>query len=305
MRRGDGAPPDAGRRAFLRNATAVMPASAVASGPLGAAAALGAPAIVDVEIPSASVPAALDGFTILHITDLHLGTFITPAQVAAVVDAVRARGVTPDLIALTGDISDDVTMLPETLALLQAMGARHGVVACIGNHEIYRGRDRAEACYANAGVPLLSDRGLLVESGDARLWIAGANDPARGIDGDDGFLRRSVDAAFSACPDDVACRILLSHRPRGFVAAQAHRATLTLSGHTHGGQAALLGRSLLAPLMPESFLLGRYTRRVDGDVDCHLYTSAGLGHWMPFRLNCPCEAALVRLRARTSTTPLS
>jgi hypothetical protein len=296
------APSDSGRRAFLRSMGGALPAVAATSGPLGAVAAQGQPVLREVVVASASVPAALDGFTILHLTDVHLGVFVTPAQVKAVVDAVLARGLVPDLVALTGDIADDLEQLPAALVHLHALGARHGVVASIGNHEIYRGRARAEAHYAAHRVPVLSDGGMLLDHGDARLWLAGANDPARGLDGADGFLSATVDRAFASCPADVTCRVLLSHRPRGFVHAVRHGATLTLSGHTHGAQMALFGRSAAAPLFPSSFLLGGYVLPSDAG-DCHLYTSAGLGHWLPLRLNCPAEAAVVTLRSAAALRP--
>ena len=66
---------------------------------------------------------------------------------------------------------------------------------------------------------------------------------------------------------------------------------MTLSGHTHGGQVAVAGRSVFEPLLPRSYLLGHYQAG-----ESHLYTSAGLGHWLPFRLGCPCEGALITLR---------
>jgi|GEM_PF-894642 len=305
---GDGrAPLDARRRAFLRTVGGVVPAAAATTGPLGAAAAQATPVLRDVVVASASVPAALDGFTILHLTDVHLGVFISPAQVRAVVDAVIARGVVPDLVALTGDIADDLAQIPAALAHLRALGAPHGVVASIGNHEIYRGRARAEQHYADHGVPLLCNGGLLLQRDGASLWLAGADDPGRGVDGADDFLAATVGRAFAACPADVTCRVLLSHRPRGFVHAVRYGATLTLAGHTHGAQMALFGRSLVAPLLPSSFLLGRY-QKTGAAGECHLYTSAGLGHWMPLRLNCPTEAALVTLRSSTtaaSTTAAS
>ena len=295
-------PVDERRRAFLGRVGGALPAMAAASGPLGTVAAGATPVLRTIEVTSRSVPAALDGFSILHLTDVHLGVFVTPAQVAAIVDAVVARGKAPDLVALTGDIADDYAQLPEALAILQRLGARHGIVASIGNHEIYRGRARAEELYAAAQIPVLSDAGMLLEHGGARLWLAGANDPARGIDGADDFLAATVDRAFAACPGDVTCRVLLSHRPRGFLRAIEHGATLTLAGHTHGAQMAILGRSLATPVLPDSFLLGRYVRATEAG-ECHLYTSAGLGHWMPLRLNCPAEAALVTLRSASPTTP--
>jgi uncharacterized protein len=292
-------PVDDGRRAFLRRAVGVVPATAVSTGPMGTFAAHLVPVITEVDIRSESVPVALDGLTILQITDLHLGVFIHAAQLRAVVDAVVAKGIQPDLVVLTGDIADDYDQLPDGLAELAKLRPSMGTFASIGNHEIYRGRERAEAIYQHAGVPLLSDNGVLLQRNGSSLWLAGADDPARGLDGPAAFLERTVAAAFAGCPAEVRCRILLSHRPRGFVHAQQHAATLTLSGHTHGAQMAVWGRSLLESIFPESFLLGHYQVTLSSGDTSHLYTSAGTGHWMPFRLNCPCEATLVTLRTVT------
>jgi predicted MPP superfamily phosphohydrolase len=293
-------PVDPTRRAFLRRLTGAVPVAAASSGPAGAVAASLTPVLTPVDIASPSVPAALDGLTILQLTDVHLGVFIHEEQLQAVVDAVRAAGIQPDAIVLTGDICDDYTQLPGALRRLKALRPRLGMFACIGNHEIYRGRQKAEAIYADEGVEFLCDGGVLLEHNGARLWLAGANDPARGIDGPAAFLEETVKRAMAGCPADVSCRVLLAHRPRAFITAATLDVTLTLSGHTHGAQMALWGRSLLEPLWPESFLLGHY-RRASPSGTSHLYTSAGLGHWMPFRLNCPCEAVLVTLRSAPAT----
>lgn len=284
-----------GRRAFLRNVAGAAPVVAASTGPVGAVAAGVRPVLTRVTVDSADVPAALDGLTLLQLTDVHLGVFIHEDQFQAVVDAVSAAGVRPDLIVLTGDIADDYTQLPGALQKLKALSPSLGTFACIGNHEIYRGRDTAEGIYADEGVGFLCDDGVVLEHKGARLWLAGTDDPARGVDGPANFLRRTVDDALRGCPADVTCRVLLSHRPRAFDRSAELGVTLQLSGHTHGGQVALFGRSFLEPLWPESFLLGHYRRR-HATGTSHLYTSAGLGHWMPFRLNCPCEAVLVTLR---------
>lgn len=283
------------RRAFLRKVIGTAPVVAASTGPVGAVAAGITPVLTRVDIESASVPPALDGLTVLQLTDVHLGVFIHEEQFQAVVDAVNAAGVKPDLIVLTGDVADDFTQLPGALRRLATLAPSLGTFACIGNHEIYRGRDVAERIYADEGVGFLCNGGVALERNGARLWLAGADDPARGLDGPAAFLARTVDDAMGGCPADITCKVLLSHRPRAFDTAVRHGVTLTLSGHTHGAQMALFGRSLLEPIWPESFLLGRYTKQSPAGA-CHLYTSAGLGHWMPFRLNCPCEAVLLTLR---------
>lgn len=301
-------PKNPGRRQFLRGVTSTMPLAAASTGPIGAASASSAPTLTAIDVKSSRVPKDLDGFTILQLSDVHLGVFIHKDQFSAVIDAVNERGVVPDAIVLTGDIADDLAQLPGALEELTRLVPREKTFACIGNHEIYRGREKAIAHYNDAGVTFLCNRGVVVTKNGARLWMAGADDPARGLDGDDGFLEHTVERSLADCPPDVTCKVLMSHRPRGWVAARDRGVTLTLSGHTHGTQMGLLGRSILSPLWPESFLWGHYRSKdgADGALDddeCHLYTSAGLGHWMPFRLNCPCEAVLVTLRAAPAPTP--
>ena len=289
-------PVDVRRRAFLRRATAALPMAAAAAGPVGAVAAAARPKLSEVEFTSATVPPELDGLTILQLSDVHLGVFIHADQFQAVVDLVTARGITPDLVVLTGDIAEDYTQLPAALATLTALSAPLGMFASIGNHEIYRGREQAERIYAEAGVGFLCNNGIVLHKNGGSFWLAGADDPAKASQTPEEFLKSSVDNALRDCPPSISCKVLLSHRPRGFIRAREHAVTLTLSGHTHGAQMGAFGRSVLEPLLPQSFLLGPYHHdHVDGR--CHLYTTAGLGHWMPFRLNCPTEVVLATLRA--------
>ena len=293
LRRGQATDPS--RRAFLRNALGAVPASAAAVGPGGAVAASLHPVLRRVEVRSAHVPAALDGLKILQLTDVHLGAFIDVAQVRAAVEVTRPEA--PDLVVLTGDIVDDFSLLPDALSAVRQLAPPLGVFACIGNHEIYRGRAEAERLLAEGGVRFLCNDGVVLERGGARLWLCGADDPARLGQEHRPFLEKTIARALAGCPSDVTCRVVLCHRPEGFEAAARHGATLTLSGHTHGAQMALFGRSLFEWALPESYLLGTYRRG-----ESVLYTSAGLGHWFPFRLNCPCEVALITLRAAAPST---
>jgi uncharacterized protein len=283
--------PDPSRRAFLGRAVGVVPSAAALAGPTGAVAASATPLLRDVEVASAHVPPALDGLTILQLSDVHLGAFIDVQQVQAVVDAARPRR--PDVIVLTGDIADDYELLPPAMAALRTLAPPLGIFASIGNHEVYRGRARGIALFEEGGARFLCDEGVLLEHKGERLWIGGADDPARLGGEHRPFLEKTVARCLERCPADVQCRIVLSHRPEGFDAAARLGATLTLAGHTHGAQMALFGRSLLEGIIPMDYLLGLYRRG-----ESALYTTAGLGHWFPFRLNCPAEAALVTLRAK-------
>ena len=85
--------------------------------------------------------------------------------------------------------------------------------------------------------------------------------------------------------------ILMSHRPEGLNAAAALGIPLTLAGHTHGGQFGWFGRSIFEPWLPHRYLWGKYQKD-----QSQLYTSAGVGHWFPFRLGCPPEAPIIVLK---------
>lgn len=280
----------ASRRHFLEKSLGVVPAGAISVGPAGAMAAAASPVVRRVDIASDHVSSGLAGLKILQLTDVHLGIFMGTAQVRAAVEAVRSEQ--PDLVVLTGDIADELSLIPEAVAILRELNPPLGIFASIGNHEIYRGRAEAERYWAESQVPLLCNAGQVLTYGTEKLWLCGADDPARLGREHRPFLEKTVEKALSECPADIRCRILLSHRPESFEAAARRDATLTLSGHTHGAQMALFGRSLLEWLLPKNYLLGVYRRG-----ESSLYTSAGLGHWFPFRLNCPCEVALVTLRS--------
>ena len=251
------------------------------------------PVIRHVTIPLEDLPAELEGLRVLQLTDVHLGVHIDAVQFEKV--ALAAKDYKPDLVVLTGDIADDYTKLGEALDHLDILQAPLGVFACIGNHEIYRGRDEAVSIYDKHGVTYLCSEGKLIEYKGAKFWMAGADDPARLFRNRKDFLRTTIEKSLVECPEDVSTQILLCHRPRGFDAAAELGVSLTLSGHTHGGQAAMAGRSIFEPFLRSRYLLGH-----DQRGESHLYTSAGLGHWLPFRLNCPCEGALIELKQKAS-----
>ncbi|MEC9464906.1 MAG: metallophosphoesterase [Myxococcota bacterium] len=281
------------RRRVLMGATQAVPALSVMMSPAGVRAAMKDPIVRRVSIPIRDLPPGLEGLRILQLTDVHFGVHIEATQFEKIVRV--AREYAPDMVVLTGDIADDYSKLGPALRYLKELETPLGVFACIGNHEIYRGRAEAEKIYAEHGVHYLCNDGTLIERGGDSFWLAGADDPARLFRDRGSFFTRTVKAALSGCPDDVSTQVLLCHRPRGFDAAAELGVSLTLSGHTHGGQVAFAGRSLFEPLMPSRYLLGHYQRG-----ESHLYTSAGLGHWLPFRLNCPCEGALIELSRATA-----
>ena len=280
--------PDPNKRALLFNTAKAIPVASTILSPVGVQAALKNPIVRPVTIAIKDLPPKLEGLKILQLTDVHLGLHIDADQFEKITAAVQSYE--PDLVVLTGDIADDYTKLAPALAHLKKLEPKLGIFACIGNHEIYRGRREAEIIYQDNGIGYVCDNGVELEYQGESIWLAGADDPARLFRNRNIFYEKTVKRAMAEKPSETKLSILLCHRPIGFDAAAEEGFSLTLSGHTHGGQMAIAGRSIFEPFMPKHYLLGHYQKG-----ESHLYTSAGLGHWLPFRLNCPCEGALLEL----------
>ena len=139
-------------------------------------------------------------------------------------------------------------------------------------------------------MPLLVDSGQLIDVGGTPLYVAAADDP-RYLRSAESYtrLRSSVEKAVDGAPQE-AFSILLSHRSQALDYASPLGIDLTLSGHTHGFQLGLGGRSLFDSLLPDRYIWGHYQQG-----QSQLYTSCGVGHWLPFRFGCPPEAPLIVL----------
>jgi uncharacterized protein len=274
------------RREFLRQAAAVLPAGAVA---VGAAAMTGneATQVVQVPLTFRDLPRALEGLRILHLSDLHLGLGRTAADLSVLLDGLRSDP--PDLIVLTGDVADKLDELEAGLELVTAFAPRLGVYAALGNHEYLNDIEQMLPAYRRSSVRLLINETASVPVGEATLVISGVDDPIFS-GAPRPFFARTVAACAASAPTG-AFRLLLCHRPEGFEAAAEHGFHLTLSGHTHGGQVGLLGRSIFEVVLGIPYLWGVYRRG-----DSRLYTTSGFGHWFPFRLNCPAEAPMIVLK---------
>ncbi|MDZ7265917.1 MAG: metallophosphoesterase [candidate division KSB1 bacterium] len=279
---------DAGRRRFLLSTAAAVPALLMAAGAGGLAQAFGEIRLPAIRLKFKRLPAGLHGLKIMHFSDFHLGYYLQLDEVERLL--TRVAGLTPDLILVTGDLADRLPLLPDLLRLLAALQPPLGVWASLGNHEYYRGIKTVRRCFAAGPVPLLCNEGVCLQHHGAELYLGGADDPQRLLRRDlPHFLETTVAAAMANAPA-AAFKILMSHRPAGFLPAAARGVDLTLAGHTHGAQIGMNGRSLFEGWAPESFLWGHYRR-----AESQLYTSSGAGHWFPVRLGCPPEAPLIVL----------
>lgn len=276
------------RRNFLRKTAVAFPAATLTMGVGGFSASFLGVTIPEIEFKYKDLPDQLDGIKILHLSDLHLGRYFRLPNLVDLIEDARKHK--PDLVLVTGDICDVTTDRPETLDLMASLNPAYGCFASLGNHEYYHGVRNSFRIHAQSDVPLLVNKGTIINVNGAELFVGGVDDPFDLWNNADDFLRETVDYTISAAPKS-AFKILLSHRPRGFVRAAEQGVELTLAGHTHGGQAGLAGRSVLESEDPPNFFWGKYA-----NGKSRLYTSAGVGHWFPFRLGCPAEAPVITLR---------
>ncbi|MGE5184015.1 MAG: metallophosphoesterase [Acidobacteriota bacterium] len=275
------------RRQFLGRmaggTAAVVGGTSVARGVLEAR---GDHEVVDVEVPLAKLPKALDGFTIVQLSDLHTGLTIDRAFVQRVVD--HANRLSPDLIALTGDLVDGpVDALGDEVAPLGELRAKHGVFAITGNHEYYAGVNAWIAHISQLGIQYLRNARVAIGTGDATFDLAGVDDySAARYDGHGEDLPRAL-----AGRDRSRALVLLAHQPRQVKNAARYGVDLQLSGHTHGGQ--IWPWHYIARIQQGGLLAGRYEHR-----GTQLYVTRGCGYWgPPVRLLAPLEITRVILRA--------
>ena len=250
----------------LAASAVVVPAAAAFLTLIGYANARRIARVRDVEIPIASLPPALAGFTIAQITDVHVGPTIGRRHVEAVVDAVNA--LEADLVAITGDLVDgSVAELAHDTAPLARIAARHGVFFVTGNHEYYSGVHAWVAQLRGMGIRVLLNEHVVVEHEGEHVVVAGVTDatahhfvPAH---------RSDPQRAIAGAPP-AALKLLLAHQPRS--AGPAHRAgfDVQLSGHTHGGQ-FLPWNFFVRFQQPFTAGLGRLGR-------LWVYTSRGTGY---------------------------
>jgi predicted MPP superfamily phosphohydrolase len=245
---------------------------------------LGDHEVVDVEVLLGKLPRELDGFTIVQLSDLHVGRTIDRAFVQRVVD--RANALAPDLVALTGDLVDGkVGDLRDEIAPLGQLRAAHGVFAVTGNHEYYAGVDPWIAEITRLGARYLRNERVSIGRGEASFDLAGVDDHnARGSGHGEDL------ATATAGRDPGRALVLLAHQPRQVRRACRHGVDLQLSGHTHGGQ--IWPWHYLVKLQQGGLLAGRYEH---GGTE--LYVTRGCGYWgRPVRLLAPLEITRVILR---------
>jgi uncharacterized protein len=244
----------------------------------------------ELELPLDGVSRELDGFRILHLSDLHLGTLSLAGRALdrAVVWGAERQ---PDLVVVTGDLVRRPGGREALDRALARLPARHGTVAVLGNHDVYDARDPFSrptdlSDLHEAGAELLRDGARTFQVNGARIQVVGV-DPAAYKDGSSRPAERADPAA------DL--RILLCHYPEVVRHLPPGVFHLVLAGHYHGGQICLptpWGKLRLKDLR------GSYWEGLFATRAAALHVSRGLGtSLVPFRFLARPEATVLTLRS--------
>ncbi len=227
-----------------------------------------------------SLPAAFDGFTILHVSDMHVD--MNEAAMRRLIELVRDARY--DICVLTGDFRGK-TFGPfaETLAGLARVRAHLNapVYGVLGNHDTIQMVPGME----EMGIRMLLNEAETIRRGDDAIHLAGIDDAHY-------YRVDNIEKAATDIPHD-GFSILLSHTPEIYRQAAHAGFKVLLAGHTHGGQICLPGSVpiTLDSKLPRRFGSGAWTyHEMEG------YTSVGVGSSIVVaRLNCPPEITLHRL----------
>ena len=217
----------------------------------------------------ARLPAAWDGLTILHLSDLHLNGTPDRRFFEHVMDECRAWN--PDLVALSGDIVDDPEHHRWIVPVLGRLKWRIAAFAILGNHDSWYDVSLIRRRVRRCGMHLLGNSWTRIDVLGKPLVVIGNETP---------WFTPGPD--LSDCPDGPF-RLCLSHTPDNIAWARARGIDLMLSGHVHGGQVRL-------PLVGSLVVPSRYGRKYDcGTFDeppTVLHVSRGLSGQEPLRINC-------------------
>lgn len=229
--------------------------------------AMSLPRVKEITIRVNKLPAKLQGFTIVQLSDLHLGGVAKPIWLEQVVDKVNR--LQPDLIAITGDLIEGYSHIEdwqEYADALKRLRTGHGIFAVTGNHDVQKGGKHFYWLAREAGITVLDNRFISAAGG---IQIAGICDP-------DGEEKPNIAKALKNIDRSLPV-IFLSHRPDFFRTSRNYGIDLQLSGHTHAGQ--------IPPVNFFISLLYHYPYGLYHEDGAYIYTSCGTSVMnMPMRL---------------------
>ena len=259
------------------------------------------PRLIRIGLTFEGLDPRLEGTTILHLSDLHVGAWQGEGRLRTIAELVRT--LSPDILAVTGDVIDhreDEAQIFERI--FSSLSGRLGTVAVLGNHEYWSLEKEACAVMRRHGLPVLKNENLLLEKENGgQIRVVGLDDPAGGDYAPD--CGPDLEKALAGVrPGEFV--LALVHQPTLWEGALCRAAQLTLAGHTHGGQ---IGGHPPLPSLASLFFRHPVGLFSSTDPQCpghRLHVSAGLGYYgIPVRIGMLPEMTLMTLHSSTVGGP--
>ena len=228
------------------------------------------------------LPKILDGFRLVHLSDIHHSPFTDLVHIERAVGV--ANSLEPDMFVLTGDyVSHNSEYIGPVSEMLGRLSAEFGTFACLGNHDHWTDAELVTKSMRERKIGVLINEGLRFSARGTSFWLCGVDDYMVGKTD----LKAAMRGSF---PDEM--KMLLAHNP--IIVRRAARAgvDLMLSGHTHGGQVKI--RDDEKRILPRRKLKNGLHRRKGTQI----YITRGIGTVvLPVRYQCPPEISVIELRA--------
>jgi predicted MPP superfamily phosphohydrolase len=248
--------------------------------------------VIETQLTLPGWPAQLAGLRVALLSDLHVGSpFWDLPALSRLVERTNAEK--PDIVLLAGDYQiNDVPggsfVPPEPIAeRLSKLKAPLGVFAVLGNHDWWNEGERTRKALTDHGIVVLEESSQRLERQQTPFYLVGLADQ---------LTRRSAPQAALAAVPAGAPTLLLVHEPDVFESFPrlGISPTLTLAGHTHGGQVwlPLFGRRVVPSRFGERYAYGHVVEN-----GRHLFVTSGVGtSVLPVRFLVPPEIAILVLR---------
>lgn len=246
--------------------------------------------IVRLELKLPRLAPAFDGYRLVQISDIHMGTGMTDDQLHRIVNMVNDEQ--PDVIALTGDYVTFGNIQPLMKPLVTAFSQlkpKDITVATQGNHDHVTDPVMVSQMLSDSGVTELKNSVHSITRGSSVLHFAGVDTLW--------YDKADLTKVLPLLHGDE-CAVLLAHEPDfADVSAATGRFDLQISGHSHGGQIRwpVVNRPVVVPRHSTKYPIGQY--QVGSMIQ---YTNRGVGTSLPaIRLNCRPEITVYTLRPAT------
>jgi len=245
-------------------------------------------------VPFVRLPRGFHGFRVAQISDLHIGPFMSAAEIRRV--AGMANRLKPDLILLTGDyVTWDASTQGAVVDALSVLHAPYGVIGTLGNHEQWTHTEASiTKLFRAQGTTILRQQNITLRAGGDELNLIGVDYESRRRMGrhDEGLVRQYLSAIEPVVRQDTV-NILMSHNPNTFDRAAALGIDLSLAGHTHGGQVTM---EFISPDISPSRFVTPYVVGWFEKPGGKLYVNRGIGTiGVPMRIGAPPEITVYEL----------